>query len=67
MAKKRFTFAMAKEKIKDLEAQIEALNVDLSDNVVTKEELKVLKLYKAGFFGLLAFNLIVGVLHFLLL
>jgi len=53
MAKKRFTFAMAKEKIKELEAQIEALNVDLSDNMVTSEELKVLKLYKAGFFILL--------------
>ena len=64
MAKKRFTFAMAKEKIKDLEAQIEALNVDLSDNMVTKEELKVLRLYKAGFFAALGFILLSGILHF---
>ena len=63
MAKKRFTFAMAKEKIKELEAQLEALNVDLSDNIVTEKELKVLKLYKAGFFILLGISL----LHLLLL
>ena len=48
--KKRFTFADAKLKIKELESQIEALNVDLSDNIVTEEELKILKLYKVAFF-----------------
>ena len=48
--KKRFTFADAKQKIKDLEAKIESLNVDLSDNIVTEGELKVLKIYKVGFF-----------------
>ena len=49
MAKKRFTFAMAKEEIKDLKEQLAAANVKLDDNVVTKEELKWLKLYKFGF------------------
>ena len=48
--KKRFTFADAKEEIKQLKSEIEKLNVDLSDNVVTQEELKVLKIYKFGFF-----------------
>ena len=61
MAKKRFTFADAKEKIKDLEATIEKLNVDLSDNVVTMEELKFLKIYKKGFFALLGL-VVVGLL-----
>ena len=51
MAKKRFTFAMAKEEIKDLKDQLAAANVKLDDNVVTKEELKWLKLYKFGFFA----------------
>ena len=51
MAKKRFTFAMAKEEIKDLKEQLAAANVKLNDNVVTKEELKWLKLYKFGFFA----------------
>lgn len=46
MAKKRFTFADAKQRIKDLEDQIEALNVDTSDNVYTKEENNVIKMYK---------------------
>jgi len=46
MAKKRFTFADAKQRIKDLEEQIEALNVDTSDNVYTTEENNVIKLYK---------------------
>ena len=63
MAKKRFTFALAKEKIKELEAKIESLNVDLSDNVVTADELKVLKLYKTAFFVLLGSILLIGALH----
>ena len=64
MAKKRFTFADAKLKIKELEEKIESFNVDLSDNVVTQEELKVLKLYKKAFFiaaGLAGVLLLVGV------
>lgn len=46
MTKKRFTFADAKQRIKELEEQIEALNVDTSDNVYTTEENNVIKLYK---------------------
>ena len=46
MAKKRFTFADAKQRIKELEEQVEALNVDTSDNVYTTEENNVIKLYK---------------------
>ena len=46
MAKKRFTFADAKQRIKELEEQVEALNVDTSDNVYTTEENNVIKIYK---------------------
>ena len=46
MTKKRFTFADAKQRIKDLEEQIEAFNVDTSDNVYTTEENNVIKMYK---------------------
>lgn len=46
MTKKRFTFADAKQRIKELEEQIEALNVDTSDNVYTTEENNVIKMYK---------------------
>ena len=46
MAKKRFTFADAKARIKELEEQIEAFNVDTSDNVYTTEENNVIKMYK---------------------
>ena len=53
---KRFTFAMAKEEIKDLKAQLEAANVKLDDNVVTQAELKWLRVYKLGFLSLFAFN-----------
>ena len=63
MAKKRFTFADAKLKIKELEDKIESFNVDLSDNVVTAEELKVLKLYKKAFFvasGIVGVLLLIG-------
>ena len=64
MAKKRFTFADAKLKIKELEDKIESFNVDLSDNIVTQDELKVLKLYKKAFFiaaGVIGVLLLVGI------
>ena len=48
--KKRFTFKDAKAKIAELEELLSAANVKLDDNIVTKEELKWLKLYKAGFY-----------------
>ena len=60
-AKKRFTFADAKAKIKELEDKLESLNVDLSDNIVTTEELKVLKVYKYVTFVLAGLLLLVGV------
>ena len=58
MAKKRFTFADAKEKIKELEAQIEAQAKDLKrkaanaildteDNIFTEGELKRIKYLEA--------------------
>ena len=50
MTKKRFTFADAKQKIKDLEEKLAAVNVALDDNVVTHDELKWLKIYKGWFF-----------------
>ena len=58
MAKKRFTFAMAKERIKELEEALEAANVDLTDNVVTSTELKWLRFYKIGFIVLLISNVL---------
>ena len=53
--KKRFTFADAKEEIKDLKDQLAAAYVALDDNVVTAKELKWLKLYKFGFWAGLAY------------
>lgn len=55
--KKRFTFADAKLRIKELE---EKINVDLSDNVVTTEELRTLRVYKAGFFVAVAILIVAG-------
>ena len=44
--KKRFTFAMAKEKIKELEAQLDAAKLEASDNVYTSMEKKWIYFYK---------------------
>ena len=60
-AKKRFTFADAKMKIKELEDKLETLNVDLSDNIVTEKELKVLKVYKYVTFVLAGLLLLLGI------
>ena len=60
-AKKRFTFADAKLKIKELEEKLESLNVDLSDNIVTEKELKVLKVYKYVTFVLAGLLLLLGI------
>ena len=46
MAKKRFTFADAKEEIKNLKKQLQEANVKLDDNIVTEGELKWLRFYK---------------------
>ena len=63
MAKKRFTFADAKEKIKDLEDKLAAVNVALDDNVVTHNELKWLKIYKTWFFGSIGFLVLKLIFH----
>ena len=43
---KRFTFADAKAKIKELEDKIESLNLDTGDNIYSSSENKIIKLYK---------------------
>lgn len=59
---KRFTFADAKEKIKDLESKLEGalqdakLNQD--DNIYDKGEQKFIKFYQVGFYILLAVNIL---------
>lgn len=63
---KRLTFAVAKEKIKELEAQVKnlvddaALNTD--DNIYDKGEQKFIKIYKYGFHVLLILNILQFVL-----
>ena len=64
MTKKRFTFADAKQKIKDLEEKLAAVNVALDDNVVTHDELKWLKIYK-GWFFISVFALAIRILFWL--
>ena len=53
---KRFTFADAKTKIKDLEEKLEFLTVEFNDNVFTAEEVKTLKVYRTGFWILAVLN-----------
>ncbi len=64
MAKKRFTFADAKEKIKELEAALEDATVKFDDNVFTAEEVKTLKTYQVGFWilAILNFGLLIALL-----
>ena len=52
MAKKRFTFADAKKRIKELEDEKELFN----DNIFTTEEIKRLKVYRTGFWILAVLN-----------
>ncbi len=49
MAKKRFTFADAKEEIKQLKEEISSYKVKFDDNVFTQDEVKTLKVYRTGF------------------
>ena len=44
--KRPTALSKAKAEIKDLKGKLQALNVKLDDNIVTHEELKVLKIYK---------------------
>ena len=60
--KKRFTFADAKEKIKELEEQLKDLAHDASleqdNNVYDVGEQKFIKFYQYGFYALLLFTII---------
>ena len=58
--KKRFTFAMAKEKIKDLEAALEAAKLDAEDNIYTSKEKFWIYFYKYS--ALTAYGILLGVL-----
>ena len=49
---KRFTFADAKQKIKELEEEKKLFN----DNIFTTEEVKRLKIYRTGFWILAVLN-----------
>ena len=49
---KRFTFADAKKKIKELEDEKKLFN----DNIFTTEEIKRLKVYRTGFWILAVLN-----------
>ena len=49
---KRFTFADAKQKIKELEEERKLFN----DNIFTTEEVKRLKVYRTGFWILSVLN-----------
>ena len=60
MAKKRFTFAMAKEEIKELKQELAELKdkaiLDTTDNIYTADENKTIIVYKYGFWILAAVN-----------
>ena len=62
MAKKRFTFADAKEEIKQLKEELSSYKVKFDDNVFTQEEVKTLKVYRTGFWicGLLSIVLLIA-------
>ena len=61
---KRFTFADAKVKIKDLENKLESLNLNTEDNIYSSKENKVIKLYKVWAILGPVFGIIVGLLFF---
>ena len=62
MAKKRFTFADAKDKIQELEMLLEDASLNQNDNIYDKGEQKFIKIYQYGFFILLAFNILYFIL-----
>ena len=55
---KKFTFADAKEKIKELEATLEDAKLNQDDNVYDAGEQKFIKIYQYGFYILLALNIL---------
>ena len=58
MAKKRFTFADAKEKIKQLEEALEDAKLVQDNNVYDVGEQKFIKIYQWGFYILALFNIL---------
>ena len=58
MAKKRFTFADAKEKIKQLEAALEDATLNQDDNIYDKGEQKWIKFYQIGFIVSVLLNIV---------
>tara|TARA_X000001382_G_C3141253_1_gene169659 strand:- start:356 stop:547 length:192 start_codon:yes stop_codon:yes gene_type:complete len=61
---KRFTFADAKAKIKDLENKLESLNLNTEDNIYSSKENNIIKLYKVWAILGPVFGIIVGLLFF---
>ena len=55
---KRFTFADAKEKIKELEVLVEDAKLVQDNNVYDKGEQKFIKIYQYGFWILLGINIL---------
>ena len=58
MAKKRFTFADAKERIKELEASLEDALLVQDNNVYDQGEQKWIKIYQWGFYALLVLHIL---------
>ena len=61
---KRFTFADAKAKIKELEDKIESLDLNTEDNIYSSSENKIIKLYKLWALLGPVFGFVVGLLFF---
>ena len=61
---KRFTFADAKAKIKDLENKLESLNLNTEDNIYSSKKNNIIKLYKVWAILGPVFGIIVGLLFF---
>lgn len=61
---KRFTFADAKAKIKELEDKIESLDLNTEDNIYSSSENKIIKLYKVWALLGPVFGFVVGLLFF---
>ena len=58
MTKKRFTFADAKQKIKQLEEALEDAKLVQDNNVYDVGEQKFIKIYQWGFYVLALFNIL---------
>ena len=58
MTKKRFTFADAKAKIKQLEEALEDAKLVQDNNVYDVGEQKFIKIYQWGFYVLALFNIL---------